>query len=176
MRITISRSQYDGVWNHLLRTGDQREYAAFLFADYVERQDGPNLIVCETRLITDNDFAEQRSNYLELSDEARIAVIKIAHQTGRALIELHSHPSPEEWAACFSLTDMNGFRETVPNMLWRLPGRPYTAIVAAPLGFDALTWYEPDRPQNIDGLIINQNMLRPTNQTFGGGYERYRSE
>ena len=167
MRITISRSQYDGVWNHLLPAGDQREYAAFLFADYVERQDGPTLFVRETRLITENDFAEQRSDYLELSDEARIAVIKIAHQTGRALIELHSHPFPRQWAAAFSLADMNGLSETVPNILWRLPNRPYTAIVTAPSGFDALAWFEPDKPKRIAGLSVDQKMLLPTNYTFG---------
>jgi hypothetical protein len=69
---------------------------------------------------------------------------------------------------------MNGFRETVPNMLWRLPGRPYTAIVAAQAGFDALTWHELDKPKGITGLIVDNRLLQPTNQTLGGKNERIR--
>ena len=173
--IAISQSQYEEVWNHLLPVGNQREFAAFMFADYEEQRPSPYLVVRETRLITGKDFGRQESDFFELSDDARIGVIKIVHQSGRALIELHSHPSPEQWAAAFSLADMNGFRETVPNMLWRLPGRPYTAIVAAPSGFDALTWREPNKPTNIDRLIVDKEILLPTNYTLGGKYERYGS-
>lgn len=174
MRIELSKLQYDQVLNHLLPSGDPREFAAFMFADYQQITDAPTLIVRETRLLTNADFSIQKSNYLELSDSARIEVIKKAHSSGRALIELHSHPFPGKWAAGFSIADMSGFRETVPNMLWRLPERPYTAIVVAPSGFDALTWYEPNKPQPLEGLLIDTDLLSPTNQTLGGDHGKIR--
>lgn len=167
MHITISQNQFNEVWNHLLPADDQREHVAFMFADFMRRSDSSHLVVQGSRLITGAEYIKQRSDYLELSDDARITIIKQAHQSSRALIELHSHPFPGKWAAAFSLADMNGFKHTVPNMLWRLPNRPYTAIVVAHSGFDALTWHEPNKPQSIVGLLIDQKVLSPTNFTFG---------
>jgi len=175
MRIVISQSQFDEVWNHLLPEEDQREHAAFMFAEFMEKPEYPNLLVHELLLVKEGSFVEQKQDYLELSDEIRLQVIKKAHNTGLALIELHSHPFPGKWAASFSLADMTGLSETVPNMLWRLPNRPYTAIVVAPTGFDALIWSEPGKADGIECLIVDQKKLTPTNYTIGELDERSRS-
>lgn len=164
--IRLTSSQHKEVWRHLLRSDDNREYAAFLFARVLDVRGQRELYVESIRLILEPDFQTQRSNYFELSDEARVSIIKEAHVSKLSLIEVHSHPFPGKWAAAFSLADMSGFAETVPNMLWRLPDRPYTAIVVAPYGFDALTWSSTEDVANIEGLAVGKKILKPTNFTL----------
>ena len=167
--IKLTDNMYQRVWQHLLPPEDTREYAAFLFATVDCCDDNRTLNVEEVKLISGKDFLAQRGDFFELSDQVRISIIKKAHTSGYSLIELHSHPFPGQWAAAFSIADMNGFTETVPNMLWRLPGRPYTAIVAAPCGFDALTWTSAEKgPEPVNGLIIDNKIVKPTNYTLGG--------
>lgn len=167
--IKMKAETYQKVWQHLLPPHDNREHAAFLFATVVCKEGNRILNVEEIRLISNGDFMVQRSDFIELTDKVRISIIKKAHITGYSLIELHSHPYPSECAAAFSKADMNGFAETVPNMLWRLPSRPYTAIVAAPYGFDALTWTSAEKgPEPINGIILENKTLKPTNYTLGG--------
>lgn len=172
--IFIAENDRDQVWEHILQPHDTRESAAFLFAKYDSRGEQKTLDVKDIRLISGADFKTQESDYIELSDEARISVIKKAHREDYALIEIHSHPFPGKWAAGFSQADMNGFAETVPNMLWRLPNRPYSAIVAAHSGFDALTWpVSFTEPESISALIVNNEISKPTNYTLGGMNGKY---
>ena len=111
----------------------------------------------------------QDDDYIELSDECRIAVIKRAHLTSTALIELHSHPFDSPWAPAFSFADMAGLRETVPHLWWRLPDRPYGAIVVAPNGFDSLVWLKcPHTPACLTALRVDGEELSPTGMTLGG--------
>ncbi len=174
--IKLTAETYSKVWQHLLPPKESREYLAFLLAS-VNRTDGQTVLnVEDIKLISDDDFIIQRSDFIELSDEARVSVIKKAHTSGYSLIELHSHPFPGQWAATFSIADMNGFAETVPNMLWRLPDRPYTAIVVAPNGFDALIWTSVKKgPEAISGLMVNDKILKPTNYTLGGTNDQRRT-
>ncbi len=50
-----------------------------------------------------------------------------------------------------------------------LKKRPYLAIVVARSGFDALVWLDnPKRPQQLDGILAGDRLLRPTNKSLGG--------
>ena len=166
--IDISNRQYRNIWKHLLPLNADRESAAFLFA---EMSCSDSTIVMKARdycLVDKSGFKVQRDDFIELSDEMRISIIKKAHMTRTALIELHSHPFSGQWAAAFSIADMMGFKETVPHMWWRLPGRPYAAIVAAYNGFDALIWHEnPHQPENVTSLRVADKVFKPTNRTLG---------
>ena len=152
---------------HLLPSADKREHAAFIFAGPTKSDGEIVFEVHDTHLVDQVEFAAQHSDYLELSDEARIRLIKTAHRLGASLVEMHSHPGP--WSAAFSLADRAGLRETVPHMWWRLKNRPYLAIVVAPSGFDALVWLDNPRvPRALDGLMVGPTVLRPTNNSLGG--------
>jgi hypothetical protein len=114
-----------------------------------------------------SDFAAQYEDYIELTDETRIRLIRQAHHTGTALTELHSHPGP--WPAAFSLSDRMGLRETVPHMRWRLKGKPYLAVVVAPSGFDALVWPQgAEIPEALAGIETDGSLTAPTNNSLGG--------
>jgi hypothetical protein len=167
--ISLTKQQYTEIWEHLLPIGATRESAAFIFA---ELQEGNRSLTLKTQdhfLVGLDGFKAQYNDYIELSDETRISIIKKAHQTNTALIELHSHPFNSARSAAFSLADMSGFEETVPHMWWRLPRRPYAAIVVSPCGFDSLVWLKaPHSPECLTALCVDGELFKPTGMTLGG--------
>lgn len=166
--INLTSQDKHRIWRHLLPEGELRESAAFVFASVKRGADKLELTADDVLLIGQDGYASRRRDYMQLSDESRVAVIKRAHQTHTALIEFHSHPFDSRWAPSFSLTDMNGFAETVPHMWWRLPDRPYAAIVVAPSGFDALVWVDrPTEPIPLTALRSGTVLIYPTGLTLG---------
>lgn len=169
--IDLTKPQQSQIWKHLLPEGAIKESAAFIFASILEADSSLVLKALDFQLIGHDGFRVQDDDYIELSDEARISIIKKAHRTNTAIIELHSHPFDTPWASSFSLADMQGFEETVPHMWWRLPGRPYSAIVVAPNGFDSLVWMKsPHIPECLTALRVDGEILRPTGMTLGGSH------
>jgi len=167
--IDLTELQYRAIWEHLLPEGATHESAAFIFAEFQKVNKSLVIEAQDYFLVGQDGFKAQYDDYIELSDESRIAIIKKAHQTNTALIELHSHPFNSPWAAAFSLADMTGFEETVPHMWWRLPGRPYAAIVVSPCGFDSLVWLkDPHSPECLTALRVEGELLKPTGMTLGG--------
>lgn len=169
--IKLTERQYKAIWEHLLPEGATCESAAFIFAAFHRANQSLVLKAQDYFLVGQNGFKVQYDDYIELSDESRISIIKKAHQTNTALIELHSHPFNSPWAAAFSLADINGFAETVPHMWWRLPGRPYAAIVVSPCGFDSLVWHtDPHSPECLTALRVDNELLNPTRMTLGDNH------
>ena len=155
------------LWAHLLPPGSLCEQAAFLYCTTSLVGEHMELEVVDSAFLTAADFAAQHSDYLELSDATRIALIKRAHSLGASLVELHSHPGP--WPAAFSAADRRGLSETVPHMRWRLERRPYLAIVVAPSGFDALVWWhDPKIPEPLGGIQVGDALMEPTNASLEG--------
>lgn len=166
--IDVTAQQKASLWEHLLPVGATTESAAFIFARVEETPQALTLRAQDFMLVGADGFKVQDNDYIELSDECRIAVIKRAHQTNTALIELHSHPFDSPWAPAFSFADMAGFRETVPHLWWRLPNRPYGAIVVAPNGLDSLVWTRsPHAPSCLTALRVDGKTLLPTGMTLG---------
>jgi len=152
---------------HLLPPNSSREEAAFLFVIPKPKDENVVFEVVDIEKLTPADFAAQLDDYLELADDTRGRLIKKAHQLGASLVEMHSHPGP--WPAAFSYADRVGLRETVPHMWWRLPKRPYIAIVVAPSGFDALVWLDnPKVPNKLDGILAGERLIQPTNHSLEG--------
>ncbi len=161
---------FDELTRHLLPPDSVREEAAFLFAEANRFGDHVSFEVVETAKLSPAEFESQLGDYLELTDATRARLIKRAHDLGASLVEMHSHPGP--FPAAFSPADRMGLRETVPHMWWRLKKRPYLAIVVARSGFDALVWLDnPKRPQQLDGILAGDRLLRPTNKSLGDGYD-----
>lgn len=148
-----------------LRSPGLAEQAAFMFA--LRRPDNDLFDAVAGELMTRHDLAHQYSDYLELSDEARVRLVKRAHALGASLVELHSHPFPVP--AAFSMADREGLRETVPHMWWRLANRPYFAIVVGPDDIDALAWLDNHSiPRPLDALVTGGARLTPTNNSLKG--------
>ena len=155
------------LWSHLLREDTVQEQAAFLFCMTEPAGNGSTFEAVDQALLGPDDFVAQHRDYFELTDEARVSLIKRAHVLGASLAELHSHPGP--WPAAFSLSDRMGLKETVPHMRWRLKKRPYLALVVAPSGFDALVWSRDARiPEPLAGIDVGGELMKPTNGSLGG--------
>ena len=157
----------DILWSHLLPRHTKREQAAFLFCRTDTADNGLVFDAVDQVFLDESDFAAQYTDYIELTDEARIGLIKRAHVLGASLAEFHSHPGP--WPASFSLSDRMGLKETVPHMRWRLKKRPYLAVVVAPSGFDALVWSrDAGIPEPLAGIEVDGALMRPTNASLEG--------
>lgn len=160
---------YDQLIGHLLplRGQDQVEQAAFVFARHIEQSDFTILEALDAYCASREDFVSQETDYLELTDEARAKLIKCAHDLHATLIEMHSHPGP--WPAAFSFADRVGLTAIVPHMKWRLPGRPYVALVVSDASFDALVWLNNcAAPTGLDALVVGDRTLKPTNLSLKG--------
>ena len=165
--LRLSGTDRSRLWQHLLPEGTGNEQASFLFCETEQANSGLVFDAVDIALLGPEDFAAQYGDYIELTDEARIGLIKRANGSGTALAELHSHPGP--WPAAFSRSDRIGLKETVPHMRWRLPQRPYLAIVVAPDGFDALVWrQEGDVPEPLAGIQTGGRIMVPTNNSLEG--------
>lgn len=155
------------LWSHLLPPNCMREQAAFLFCNVRDDGDVVTFEAVEAALLRPSDFAAQYSDYIEITDQCRIGLIKRAHALGAALAEFHSHTGP--WPAAFSWSDRKGLRETVPHMKWRLKGKPYLAVVAATNGFDALTWLDNSPlPSPLAAIRAGGDLYHPTNASLTG--------
>jgi len=135
--LEIDRRSYSEIVRYVLPTNSHHEEAVFVFA----RADGNGVFTpLETYFVPPEGFVHKSQYFLELTDETRAGVIKRAHDLSASVIEIHSHPS--QLKAAFSESDIRGFHEFVPHMLWRLKKRPYAAVVVARNSFDSLAWFE----------------------------------
>ena len=163
MRLSMPTNSWHLIRRHLLPEPSHNEEAAFLFGRHIDTTESIELI--DYQLLSSEHFVTQDIDYLELRDEVRANLIKKAHDLSACLIEMHSHPG--NLPAAFSLLDVVGLREIVPQMLWRLRNRPYVALVVADLSFDAFVWHhDASKPQHLDAIDLENLALAPTNLSF----------
>lgn len=149
------------VCDRLLRYLDvPTERMAFLLA--VTDEDGRRWAIQDEFYLTDEaDYAYQSPHGMALADDVRPRVLVWASASGGALVEVHSHGALSR-KTTFSRTDLEGLAEAVPQMLWRLPGRPYTALVLGADDLDALTWARKDEPPTAPAVVLGGSTLVPT--------------
>ncbi|MAT15050.1 MAG: hypothetical protein CMJ46_07245 [Planctomyces sp.] len=137
--LDIDRGSYTEIVRYVLPGDSRNEEAVFVFA----RVDDIGVFTpIELYFVPPEGFVHRSPFFLELTDDTRAAVIKRAHDLTASVLEIHSHPS--QFQAEFSESDIRGFHEFVPHMLWRLKRRPYAAIVVARSSFDSLAWFESE--------------------------------
>lgn len=170
--IRISAELLSRIQRHLLPAGGLCEEAAFLFSQARMTENGCVLDVVDGQTIPPDGFASRSRFYLELTDATRAAVIKRAHDLGAGLVECHSHPTQR--GACFSWSDLHGFDEFVPHVMWRLKGLPYAALVIARDSLDGVFWraagagHEP-----VHEIVTEHCALRATGLTQANWNEIY---
>lgn len=141
----------------------KREQGAFLFAS--PNGDG-KIDVVDIALLKKNQFAAQSAYHLQLRDETLQEMIVRAHMSNTALVEAHSHPFTTGTRVRFSPFDLEGLAETGPHMAWRLPGRPYVALVFGRDAFDSLYWEGRDQsPRGCVDLVVAGQLLRASRQS-----------
>lgn len=162
--IQIPEGVYDDMRQHLLPRRSRDEQAGFVYAK-PSQPSGASLSFeyLKWEPLRRGDFDHQSAVHLELRDETKARVIKTAHDLQCSLIEFHSHLGP--WPAQFSGSDVAGFEEFVPHVLWRLKGRPYAAVVVTASGIDGLAW-TPESTFALSALLLGNKQVRPTGRSF----------
>lgn len=165
--IEIGRKRLDDMKKHLLlENGGEYEEAAFLFCSNGDNYGSPCFRVEDCWMLSPADFASRSKYFLELKDETRRAIVKRAHGSGWSVVEVHSHPGQKQ--AKFSPSDLAGFQDFVPHMLWRLQGRPYAAVVFGESNFDSLVWSNSAEPDGWCSFSPDGKVELPTKHSFVG--------
>lgn len=160
-----SEEQYRALRSSLVpeKRAYTREHGAFLFATPT---DNGSLDVVDYVVLDPDEFAVQTPYYLELHDDALQRMIVRAHTTSTALVEAHSHPFARGRWVRFSQFDCQGLSDVGPQVSWRLPGRPYIALVFGRHAFDSLYWEGRDqRPQGVVDILVGEKLLCPTGES-----------
>ena len=158
-----SDGQYRALRSALVLKGHDREHGAFLFASPAANGE---LNVADVVVLTPDDFATQTAYHLELRSDTLQEMIVRAHGTNTALIEAHSHPFSQGPWVRFSPFDCEGLADIGPHMAWRLPGRPYVALVFGQDAFDSLYWEGQERrPQGSVDLVVAGHLLRASRES-----------
>lgn len=161
LRVALSRERHRELRAALIRAGDKREHGAFLFAKPQSQQ---LIEVIDFELLQAVHFESQGFGYLELRDGALQEMLLRAHRSETALIEAHSHPFSIGPGVSFSPFDEEGLSEVAPHIVWRLPGRPYVALVFGQQSFDGLFWSNAEQvPAGAVDLVVGGELL------FGSG-------
>lgn len=139
------------------------ERVAFLFARPRDRDEVHQ--VEHLRLLAPQDYLRRTRHGVELADHVRPEVIRAAHQQENAVVEAHAHGWPGHETG-FSRTDLDGLQDLGPHMTWRLPARPYTALVFGPDSYDALVWQPDGSVTGLDALVVDGAPLAPTGRSL----------
>jgi len=134
---------------------------AFLLASLTSGHRRPGL--SRRALLSDGvDYAYQGEYRHGTRRRGPPRVLTWATRPEAALIEVHSHGHLSN-KTTFSRTDLDGLDEVVPQMMWRLRGRPYVALVLGADDLDALAWSHRGQPPALPStVIVGQRTLTPT--------------
>ena len=158
-----SEGQYRELRSALVCEGYAHERGAFLFASLAGDGD---LDVVDVVVLKPSDFAKQTAYSLDLRDAVLQEMIVRAHRTNTVLIEAHTHPFTEGPRVSFSLFDCDGLADIGSQMSWRLPGRPYVALVFGRDAFDSLYWEGRGRePRGSVDLVVAGQLLRASRES-----------
>lgn len=166
--IKCSADTLQQIKKHLLPKNQIDEEAAFAFGTANMSNQTVVVEINEWRLIKDSEYKIKSRYHIEFKDSIRGELIKRAHDINAALIEFHSHLGA--YPAQFSMSDFIGFEDFVPHVMWRLPERPYVALVFSRGSFDGLIWATEDSsPKPIDKIVAGANEHLPTNLSLKRG-------
>lgn len=144
---------------------DPDERALFLFAQETEYGSATWYPVGQWFLDPENDYDKSSELHVALAPHVMPKVFKTAHDASAAVVEIHGHYWPGD-NTHLSAYDVAGLKQLVPQMLWRLPGRPYFALVVGSDSFDGLVWSTPDDARAIEPLQVGLETLAPTGESL----------
>jgi molybdopterin-synthase adenylyltransferase len=151
------------------------EQGAFLFADASVSETQMILTVQNIYLVPESAWDIQNEVYLEMSNDERAKVMKMARDRGSCLVDCHSHPhaSDDVW---FSPSDRYGINEFAQYAKWKLDNRPFAATVWGEASIDAVMWQSDFlSPMKVDEVVIGMSKIVPRQSWFrrARGFNRF---
>lgn len=151
-QVIISKPLYRQLIGHLFQ--NKLEQGAFLLAEHHQQKHALRITATDIIAIGPAGWRVQLPYYLEMQDQERARVMKIARDNKAMLIECHSHPGSGTNVR-FSPSDQKGITDFVQYAQWKLPNQPYAAIVWGEGSFDGQIWYGDFAiPQPIDDVLV----------------------
>ena len=168
--VCLSQSQFYQLKSHLIPRRHKVEQVAFLFVTPHQSSGTLRLVCQDIWCCAPDELDHQSACHISLKDETKASLIKKAHDTRCALVELHSHTGKP--SAQFSPSDYFGFEEFVPHVRWRLKGAPYAALVLTKKDMDGFVWAGRETIAarlegiEVDGhLAVQMNKVSPLQWT-----------
>jgi hypothetical protein len=156
------------------------EQAAFLFASFNIDGDTLRMKAVDVHLVPSEAWDYQSEMHLQMSDEERGKILKMARNKGLALVDCHSHPhaGDDVW---FSGSDVSGITEFAAYVNWKLGNKPFAAIVWGEDSIDAVVWHGAfDSAQEVNAVCIENGAgpqaLVPKNTWHNRTYWKNRYE
>lgn len=163
--LELPENIYFDIYNHLIRENQLVEEVAFIFATFEMNENKISFNYKDKYLVSPSDFRMQLDYHIELKDRVRSQIIKKAHELNCTIIEAHSHIDQVE--AGFSVSDFEGFSEFVPHVIWRLGGKPYSAMVFSSTSFDGLVWQKGKKePIELDYILLSNKKLKSSKRSL----------
>lgn len=170
--VLIPKRVYQDFRKYLISKKAKSEGVAFIFATIARTSDIIQFQFKNWYPVQPDEYEYQSLGYVELKDEMRPKIIKIAFDLDASIVELHTHPYPEP--ARFSPSDLRGFDDFVPHVRWRLNGKPYAAIVFSNFDFDGLVWIDnPRKPQQLTEIIVGDQHFNSNGLTLSNRGREY---
>lgn len=168
----IPQKIYQNIYDYLFPKGVCFQSVAFIFAEIFKTSDSLEFQFNSWYPVKSCEYKCRYKEYVELKDMMRQKIIKKAFDLNAAIIELHSHVCLK--GACFSPTDLQGFKEFVPHVWWRLNKKPYAAIVFSKSDFDAFVWVDdPEQYRQVTEIVVDDRHFYPTGLTLANLEKRH---
>lgn len=153
--VRMSGEHFAELTEHLERP----EEVVFMLADFRDEL----FEISDLRVIGSGAIESQSIVHVALADAVRPELLRWASDAGASLIEAHSH-GPD--FAQFSASDLHGFAEWVPHVMWRLRNVPYAALVSSGDEWDGLAWItDPGSPMQVTTIEVPSEPARSITAT-----------
>ena len=164
IRVNFTPRSYQDILAYIQKT--KTEQVVFLFLAPTAESQTTSYDVVDYYLVPSHELIFESQYHAELTEEAQAKVIKMAWDKQLILGEIHSHPGSYE-GTTFSPSDLNGFKDFVPHIWWRLKGKPYVAFVFGKGEFDSLVWLSnPHDPSDVAEILTEGKPHVPTGNTL----------
>jgi hypothetical protein len=153
--IILPEHLHQTLMRHLFQ--NDLEQAAFLFASHAVDGGTLKMTAVDVHLVPADAWDYQSEMHLQMSDEERGKILKMARDKGLALVDCHSHPhaGDDVW---FSGSDVSGITEFAAYVNWKLRNKPFAAIVWAEDSLDAVAWHGAfDSVQSVESVNIESS-------------------
>ncbi len=151
--INCQHEIYTPLRRHLFQ--NRLEQAAFFLAQTSIGNESIKFEVVDFHLIPSEGWDYQGDLYLEMKDDHKARIMKLARDSQLALIDCHSHPFSGD-DVFFSPTDRSGISEFSSYVKWKNDNRPFAAIVFGRRSFDGVCWFgDYSKPLAVEHFNIS---------------------
>lgn len=156
------------------------EQGAFLFSKVLESPEELRLEAVDLYCVPPDGWEVQEKYFLEMKNDERARIMKIARDGDFAIVDCHSHPRQGK-LVCFSPSDCKGIEEFATYARWKLDRRPYAAMIWGEASIDGILWHgDFTKPHFIDEIqiigkkptvLLPRNIwyLKPAIKSYGYG-------